>query len=213
MGGRRGYGPTHSQSLERLFLGIDNCLVLSPNSLTDIRRQLSAIRHIKTPAVLFENKIDYTMRPFALPEYFIMEIDDAEFPTLLIRPENVDPTVTLVSYGGMARIVADGLLQIFEETDLIPELIVPTALHPIDLAPIKRSAERTGLLLTIEEGPSFGSAGSEIVAQVSEQAARPVRTGRIGARPAPVPSVPELEDIALPSVARICEDLRRLRKV
>src|SRR5690606_17288817 len=32
MGGRRGYGPTHSQSLERFFVGIDNCLALALNS-------------------------------------------------------------------------------------------------------------------------------------------------------------------------------------
>ena len=28
MGGKRGYGPTHSQSLEKFFVGIDNVLVI-----------------------------------------------------------------------------------------------------------------------------------------------------------------------------------------
>lgn len=213
MGGRRGYGPTHSQSLERLFLGIDNCLVLSPNSLTEVRRQLSGIRHVKTPTIVFENKVDYTMRPFQVPECFVVEIDDAEFPTIVVRPEQVEPTLTLVSYGGMARLIGDNLLQIFEETDLIPELIVPTALHPIDLSSILRSAERTGFVVAIEEGPSFGSLGAEVLAQLAEQSSRHVRAGRISARPVPVPSVPDLEDIALPSIPRICEELRTLRNV
>ncbi|HVH82174.1 MAG TPA: thiamine pyrophosphate-dependent enzyme [Stellaceae bacterium] len=212
MGGRRGYGPTHSQSLERLFLGIDNCLVLSPNSLVDLRRQLGGIKQIKSPAIVFENKVDYTMRPFKVPEYFVVEIDDAEFPTIILRPERVEPTVTLVSYGGMARLVADSLLQIFEETDLVPELIVPTALHPIDIAPIRRSAERTRLVVAIEGGPGFGSVSAEILAQVSEGASAHIRTGRVGAHSVPVPSVPELEDIALPSIGRICEHLRNLRQ-
>ena len=31
MGGRRGYGPTHSQTLEKLFLGIPGLTVLAPS--------------------------------------------------------------------------------------------------------------------------------------------------------------------------------------
>ena len=34
MGGRRGYGPTHSQSLEKLFLGIPALRVLSPSTIS-----------------------------------------------------------------------------------------------------------------------------------------------------------------------------------
>ena len=213
MGGRRGYGPTHSQSLERLFLGIDNCLVLSPNALIDIPRQLGAIRHIETPAIVFENKVDYTMRPYKVPEYYKVEVSTGEFPTVAVRPERVEPTVTLVSYGGMSRIVADALLRIFEESDLIPELIVPVSLHPIDLGPILESVDRTGMLLAIEEGPTFAAFGAEVLAQVSERASRSVKLGRVGARPMPVPSVPELEDLALPSVACIIETLRGMKKV
>src|SRR5512136_2157509 len=33
MGGRRGYGPTHSQSLEKMFLGVPGMKVVAPNSL------------------------------------------------------------------------------------------------------------------------------------------------------------------------------------
>ena len=35
MGGRRGYGPTHSQSLEKLFLGVPGLRVVAPNTLGD----------------------------------------------------------------------------------------------------------------------------------------------------------------------------------
>src|SRR5690606_25722624 len=33
MGGRRGYGPTHSQSLEKLFLGVSGLRILAPSAL------------------------------------------------------------------------------------------------------------------------------------------------------------------------------------
>ena len=35
MGGRRGYGPTHSQTLEKLFLGVPGLSVLAPCALGD----------------------------------------------------------------------------------------------------------------------------------------------------------------------------------
>jgi len=36
MGGGSGYGPTHSQSLERLFIGCDGLDVFSVNTMTDL---------------------------------------------------------------------------------------------------------------------------------------------------------------------------------
>ncbi len=69
MGGRRGYGPTHSQSLERMFVGIDNCLALSLNSLTDPAVQLAALGSQRAPTLIFENKVDYTLRPFVAPRW------------------------------------------------------------------------------------------------------------------------------------------------
>ena len=35
MGGRRGYGPTHSQTLEKLFLGVPGLRILAPSTLDD----------------------------------------------------------------------------------------------------------------------------------------------------------------------------------
>src|SRR3546814_16896624 len=55
MGGRRGYGPTHSQSLERFFVGIDNCLKLALNSLSEPERQVGALHACRAPTILFGN--------------------------------------------------------------------------------------------------------------------------------------------------------------
>jgi 2-oxoisovalerate dehydrogenase E1 component len=212
MGGRRGYGPTHSQSLEKFFVGMDNILVLSTNSLVDVASQLAGLSAAKSPAIIFENKIDYTLRQYAPPEGICVEVnDECPFPTVAVRFEGADPTVTLVAYGGMARFVADQLFKIFEDTNLVPELIVPIALHPVDVAAIAESAARTGKLAVIEEGSSFGGLGAEIVAAVLETTTKPISTVRIGSRPVPIPSVPALEREALPGIDTICSQLRSLQ--
>ncbi|HYP58174.1 MAG TPA: thiamine pyrophosphate-dependent enzyme [Beijerinckia sp.] len=210
MGGRRGYGPTHSQSLERFLIGIDNCVTLSLNSLVEVEHQLAGLGEVTGPAVLLENKSDYTNKTYEPSEGFIVESNHALFPTLRVRPEYARPTITLVSYGGMARYVADRLEKIFMATDTVPELIVPTSLHPVDIEPIAQSVSQTGRIAIIEEGASFGSAGSEILAQLYERLGPIFQSTRLGSRPVPIPSAPSLEEATLPSLAEICTTVNAL---
>ena len=211
MGGHRGYGPTHSQSLERLFAGLDNTVTLSVNSLIDVDEQLAGLGPLPCPAIVFENKVDYTLRPFNAAAGYAIERTNAVFPTTVVSPSRTRPTLTLVSFGGMARVIADGLVDIFDEVDAVVELVVPTALHPLDMGPILRSVTNTGSVAVVEEGSLYGGVGSEIVARIAERMPG-VQAVRIGAKPVPIPSVPALEDVALPSIARICHELRAWRE-
>lgn len=62
MGGRRGYGPTHSQSLEKLYLGIPGLRVLAPCHFIDPGRLLlDAILHDDSPVLFIENKLLYLL--------------------------------------------------------------------------------------------------------------------------------------------------------
>jgi acetoin:2,6-dichlorophenolindophenol oxidoreductase subunit beta len=57
MGGRRGYGPTHSQSLEKIFLGIPGLRVLAPNTMVDPGHLLEmTILFTPEPVLFIENK-------------------------------------------------------------------------------------------------------------------------------------------------------------
>ncbi len=205
MGGRRGYGPTHSQSLERFLIGIDNCCVISLHSLAPAAWQLAGLAALRCPVILLENKADYTLRTYAPPTHLVIEGNAADLPTLRVRPEHAAPTITLMAYGGMARFVADSLIEIFERTDEVPELLAPTGLFPLDLAPITDAVRRTGRLVIIEEGGGFGSVGAETIAQLSEQPGLAFVVTRVSGRAVPVPSAPALEAAALPSVTDICD--------
>ena len=60
MGGRRGYGPTHSQSLEKLLLGVPGLRVLAPSVFHDPGAILrDAVLNGDTPTVLIEHKLLY----------------------------------------------------------------------------------------------------------------------------------------------------------
>jgi len=210
MGARRGYGPTHSQSFERFLIGIDNVCTISLNSMTDVETQLRGLQDLRCPVILLENKSDYTARTFVPPAHFVVATDDAPLPTIRVAPKGAKPTVTVLSYGGMARFVAASLLDVFERTDQIPELIVPTSLHPLNLGPIAESVLRTGALLVVEEGAGFGSFGAEAIAQLHAHAGSGFVAARLSAKPAPIPSAPGLEAAALPSIDEVCDAIRAL---
>ena len=205
MGGRRGYGPTHSQSLERFLLGIDNCCLISPNSLIPLSLQLRGLKSLNCPAIVAENKIDYTLRDFVPDPAYVIDVDDALFPTVRIAPANAQANVTILSYGAMARFIADLLPRLFDEGDAICELIVPTALNPFDPRPVLESVGRTGRLVVVEEGSSSAGFGAEAIATIEELAGDRVVSARLGSYPAPPPSVPALEAEVLPTLARLIE--------
>src|SRR5512137_1505090 len=60
MGGRRGYGPTHSQSLEKMFMGIPGLKVVAPNTLGDPGQLLETAISDDDPVLFVEHKLLYT---------------------------------------------------------------------------------------------------------------------------------------------------------
>jgi acetoin:2,6-dichlorophenolindophenol oxidoreductase subunit beta len=62
MGGRRGYGPTHSQSLEKLFIGIPGLRTLAASNFIDPGSILfNAVLYDDDPILFFENKLLYPL--------------------------------------------------------------------------------------------------------------------------------------------------------
>ncbi|HIC44543.1 MAG TPA: pyruvate dehydrogenase, partial [Sulfurimonas sp.] len=64
MGGKRGYGPTHSQSLEKFLCGIDNLLVVALNSIEDPFKTLKDASELDCPKIVIESKVDYGRRAY-----------------------------------------------------------------------------------------------------------------------------------------------------
>jgi 2-oxoisovalerate dehydrogenase E1 component len=182
MGGRRGYGPTHSQSIEAFFLGIPNLDVFALN----IRVAPEAIYQplmdpSRPPALVIENKVLYTrtLRTEPISGYLI-EVSDEAFPTVRIRPKDVRPEVTIVCYGGMLELVEDAIGMLFSEHEIVCEVISPTRLIPLNMNPIVDSVSQTGRVLIAEEGKTFAAWGSEVLAELCRDGCRMQRVARLG---------------------------------
>ncbi len=203
MGGKRGYGPTHSQSLEKHFLGIDNVGVISLTSLLDPAVVIEEMQEVPCPLIILESKVDYGRYLWAESNSFDLTRESKLFGALKLSLKSSLPTLTIVSYGETARHIADNLERFFVETDCVPELICLTQLHPLDTNLIERSVRQTSRLLCVEDGSTDFGLGAELVATLIEKGVYLDQVMRVGAEAVPVPSIIQLELEVLPTIERI----------
>lgn len=207
MGGRRGYGPTHSQSIEKHFLGIPDVKVLALNPRVDPGIVYDRLfEGLNSPHLVIENKLLYGQKVTSeAPDGFVWEHSDEEYPTARLRP-GAKPNVTILCYGGMLPDAERATDQLFADADIIAEVICPTQLYPLNTFPIIESVRQSGRLLIIEEGVSFAAFGAEVIAQIQEQAPGVLqRVMRVSSPAHPIPTSGPLEKELLPSDKHIID--------
>ncbi|MGH3078661.1 MAG: alpha-ketoacid dehydrogenase subunit beta [Gaiellaceae bacterium] len=220
MGGRRGYGPTHSQSLEKLLLGVPNLVVVAMSECHDLGGLLVSAVEDDRPVFLVENKLMYG-RPNRRPEdghigELAVRETGGSYPALTFSGTDfTEASVTIVTYGGMVPIVLDAVTELILEHEIFCEVVALSQLLPLELEPVLESVARTGALVTAEEGTLTGGFGAEIAARVQELAWSDLRgpVRRVAARDGIVPSARPLEDAMLPSARDIVEAVAALEGV
>ena len=117
--------------------------------------------------------------------------------------------MTLVCYGGCLEEVEPALLHLFDEDELLCEVICPTQIYPLNVEPIIESVTRTGRVLVVEEGPLVAGFGAEVIARLLESdvpVSRARRLGYGGVIPACLP----LELALLPNTQAVVETVRSM---
>jgi pyruvate/2-oxoglutarate/acetoin dehydrogenase E1 component len=218
-GGGRGYGPTHSQSLEKHFLGVPYLRVVAASLVHDPQAVLRRLLAQTSPVLYIEHKLLYPLH-LTLPEAGRIEGDTAEehisetgMPTVSIRPvAREDCRLTVLAYGYQAELARRVLNRLAVEEEIFGELVVPSEISPLDWEPIDASVAVTGNLLVVEEGAEGWSWGTEIAARISERffggLRRPVAT--LASDAAVIPSSKSLEPSVLTGEDRIEEAIRRV---
>jgi len=205
MGGRRGYGPTHSQSLEKLFLGIPGLTVVAPNSLGDPASLLEAAIAEEDPVLFVEHKLLYS-QPMLEPGIgdltdFIIERIGDPYPNFILRQAG-SARLTLACYGQNFELARAAALALLMDQEIYSEIVLFSKLSPFDLDPLYSSLKRTRRLLTIEEGTLSLGWGAELVARSVEKI-EGLHVRRVAAMDLPIANARSLEDAILPSVTDV----------
>jgi len=225
MGGRRGYGPTHSQTLEKLFLGVPGLTVLAPFHLKQQnpiglpgRLLYDAVTALDSPVFFIENKLQYLLKllsPDDLADYEIADhgqTEEVHFPFYALSLKSAPPAqVTLAAYGYMANLALDAMQRLAYEHEIFCELVVPTRLAPFDLSPLFDSVRRTKRLLAIEEGTLSLGWGAEVLARTAESLGPSLQQARrIAAMGTVIPAGRDLEADCLPDADDIIQRVQEM---
>jgi len=202
MGGRRGYGPTHSQSLEKMFLGVPGLKVVAPNTLGDPADLLAAAIADDDPVLFVEHKLLYA-RSILEPGKgdlidFQIEKTGTVYPTFTLKPSE-NARLTIACYGYNFELARSAALSLLMEHEFFIEIVLFSQLSPFDLEPLFSSLARTRKLLTIEEGTLSLGWGAEVAARAVEKMDG-LRVRRVAALDLPVANAKRLEDAILPSM-------------
>jgi pyruvate dehydrogenase E1 component beta subunit len=198
------FGAQHSQSVENWVMMIPGLKVVAPSTPRDVIGLLAAAVRDPDPVIFFEHKSLYSTKG---------EVPDGEIVDTLgtakILRTGGDATIAALAY--MVPRALEAAQQLKAEHGIDCEVIDVRSLVPLDTQTILNSVGKTHRLFTVEENPRLCGWGAEVVSIVSDEAfydldGPPVR---ITTPHLPLPSAANLEDMVLPSVARIVETVRR----
>ena len=212
MGGKRGYGPTHSQSLEKHLLGVPGTRVIALHHRFDpaeVYDRLLSDRIPATPTIVIENKILYGEKasPNAV-EGFKWFHSAHDFPVSYMHAE-ARPDLTIVCYGGMLPDAEKAVERLFAEHDVVAEIVCPMQLYPLQRESMLPLVERSGRVLLVEEGHGFCGFTAELMATFNEMDSS-LAMRRLHSRPQHIPSAKPLEMLVLPGVETIVEQALEL---
>lgn len=188
----------HSQDYSSWYAHIPGLKVLAPYSAADAKGLLKAAIRDPNPIIFLENEVLYGQASD------VPQLDDFVLPIGKARILRDGSDVTLVSFSnGLSYTLAAA--DMLAEEGISAEVIDLRTIRPMDHDTIIASVQKTGRLVTIEEGWSICGVGAEISAVVMERAFdyldAPVT--RVSGKDVPMPYAANLEKLALPSAAEV----------
>jgi pyruvate dehydrogenase E1 component beta subunit len=197
------FGAQHSQSIENWAMAIPGLKVVAPSNPLDMVGLMAAAVRDPDPVIVCEHKALFAIKGDVPDGELVDELGTAR----IVRTGSDATVVALAAMVPRALEAAEHLAD--DGVEL--EVIDLRSLIPLDTATILESVERTSRLFTVEENPRLCGWGAEIVSIVADEGFYSLDAPivRITTPHIPLPSAAALEDLAVPSVDRIIETVRR----
>src|SRR5260370_20434680 len=187
-------GPTHSHSLEAMFLHVPGLLVAAPSTPADAKGMLKTAIRDENAVIFIEHESLYGVRGE------VPEGEDVLVPFGVARVAREGSDVTIVGISRMAQTAERAAATLSSEHGVEAEVIDPRTLRPLDLDTILDSVRRTNRCVIVEEGWPHGGVGANLAALIGEQAFdyldAPVQ--RVTGADLPMPYSKPLDDLAYP---------------
>lgn len=218
MGGGRGYGPTHSQSLESMCLSVSGLRIVAPSIFHNPGDMLEkCVLNIPHPILFIENKTAYPKQLHLEDKYNSFSIARNNYTDglpdiyLSLFPQE-QAKILIVTYGGLTEIACEAVKELFIEEEILVDIYVCGQIRPFNIELISRKAKNVGRILILEEGNQIGGWGAEVASVISEEIFDFLSQAicRVGAADYPIPSARSLEKEMIPTKNTIKDRLKML---
>jgi pyruvate/2-oxoglutarate/acetoin dehydrogenase E1 component len=196
-GAGRGYGASHSQSLESWLVHIPGHKVVAPSEPADAKGLLKMAIRDNNPVIFIENKLLYQKKGEVADD-----LSPIPFGRAVVRRRGEH--LTIASYGRMVDLSLEASILLASE-GVECEVVDLRTLKPLDVATVAASVRRTGHFVFVEEDNCMGGVGAEVCTRVVECCLDSLsgRIIRVAARDVPIPSSGPLEKQVIPQVIDI----------
>jgi pyruvate dehydrogenase E1 component beta subunit len=196
-------GAQHAQQLESWFVHVPGLKVVFASTPEDVRGLLWSSVYDPNPVLFFEHRTLYPVKG-EVPE----KLEPIPLGHARVHREGTD--VTVVATG---RLVHEALraAEEAEQDGISVEVVDPRTLSPLDTETLVASVKKTTRCVTAHEAIVQGGFGSELAAVIQHGAFdwldAPIE--RVGAKFAPLPFAPVMEEFVVPHAADVLDAIRR----
>ena len=196
----------HSQCLYNMFTHVPGLKVVVPSNPYDAKGLLIQSIRDNDPVIFLEHKALYTMEGDVPAESYIVPFGEAA-----VVQEGDD--VTIVAFGRMVNYAKEAAASL-RKKGVSCEIIDPRTTSPLDTDTILESVERTGRLVVVDESNPRCSMASDISGFIAQEAFGALKAPiqMVTAPHVPVPFAASLEDLYIPSPARIEEAVMKVKE-
>lgn len=212
-GGNRGYGPTHSQSPQKHFLGVPDLLLYEMSPLHDNLTVLRRMFDQGKPCVFFENKPTYTEHartPGPIDDLFALEFVDAERNWARVTSDGSTGRCVLIAGGGLVSRALAAARKLLLEHEIDVTVLCPAQLYPCDVEPVLADVAAAAHVFVVEESTPGGTWADEVAQAIHARSwatlGGPVRT--ILSRDSVIPTARHLERQVIVQADDIVERIR-----
>ena len=159
-GGSRGYGPTHSQSLQKHFIGVPGLSLYEMSPFHDNRAVFAAMleRGRAVRVLRGQGPLHPADGPWCDPLFRCAR--DGDLAVVELHDADDCPDCVIIAPGGMAHRALAAMRSLLVEQEIACRLLVPSRLYPFDvdtLLPLLGD-----VVLVAEESTAGGTWGSEV---------------------------------------------------
>ncbi len=195
----------HSQAIESWYAYFPGLKVVMPSTPADAKGLLKSSIRDDNPVVFIEQERMYGSKGE------VPEDEDFTIPLGVADIKREGKDATIVARSLMVPVALKAAEEL-EKQGVSCEVIDPRTIRPLDIETIITSVKKTNRVVVAEESHPFSGVGAELSAEIMEHAFdyldAPVR--RVSGADVPMPYAKNLEQLAIPDVARIVEAVREV---